>query len=201
MSDIIILVVVIIVIYLYATGAYASAYKYICAFIQKCASACDLRAPKNADDVPPPEEPPAGTGENNQGTSRESKAENLERRMISENIESQSEVVPSSCSGKFAQDEYGAPGIEFADWVMNQTVDARVIASNKQFVADRMGNPQTWTGATRSPDRHDSYDAVPWRGLSRPARVAVDAPDQLPDIDTDKNPTEKKFRWASGETD
>ncbi|MCK9604611.1 MAG: hypothetical protein M0R66_09665 [Candidatus Omnitrophica bacterium] len=131
----------------------------------------------------------------------EERKEALERRLIGEGIVA---TNCEPCMGRdlsFAQHDYGAPGLAFSDWAAKQTLDSRIFASNKQFVEDRLGNPQTWTGATFSPDRHDTYDAVPWRGLSRPTRVAVHSPDQIPDLDMTRNPSTKKFTWDSSEAD
>lgn len=101
-------------------------------------------------------------------------------------------VVPTP----YADSDYGNAGSQFSDWTV-QSLDPKIIESNKQFVKDRLGNPGSWTGATFSPDRHDTYDAVPWQGLSRPTAVAVNAPDQIPDIDLDRNPERKRFTWDS----
>jgi hypothetical protein len=131
----------------------------------------------------------------------EAAKESLEQRLISDGIASTNTAAPCSGEMSFAVNDFGAPGMEFSEWAMYQTLDPRIVASNQQFVADRLGNPQTWTGATYSPDRHDTWDAVPWQGLGRPARVAVNSPDQIPDLDTTRNPVTKKFRWDSSETE
>jgi hypothetical protein len=122
--------------------------------------------------------------------------ETLTQRMLSEGIASANVTDGAQqCPSDLADaNSYGA---DFSEWVARQTLDARIIESNRAFVADRMGNPQTWTGASFSPDRHESYDAVPWQGLSRPSRVPIASPDQIPDIDMTNNPAQQRVRWDS----
>lgn len=148
----------------------------------------------------PSDGPAPATSSATPAVSGDAQKESLEQQLITDGITA---TNCDSCQGdfSFASSDYGTPGIEFSEWAMYQTLDPRIVASNQQFVADRLGNPQTWTGATYSPDRHDTYDAVPWRGLSRPAQVAVQSPDQIPDLDTGRNPIVKKFRWDSSETE
>ena len=129
--------------------------------------------------------PPTGGADSNR--------EALAQRMIAEGIAGASN---DACIGDMDDDI-----ADYSEIAMRQTVDARVIESNREFVADRLGNPQTWTGATYSPDRHDTYDAIPWQGLSRPSQVPVDSPTQLPDIDITRNPIGRKFTWKSSETE
>lgn len=185
MEDWILLVIVIVIIYLFASGTYK---KWLNIEANPPASVPSADATPVAPVIP--DVPLEG----------EAKKEQLETKLINEGIIA-TNCEPDSCVGdlSFSKHDYGLPGIEFSEWAMYQTLDPRIVASNKQFVADRLGNPQTWTGATYAPDRHDTWDAVPWRGLSRPARVAVSSPDQIPDLDTNRYPITKKFRWDSSE--
>jgi len=106
---------------------------------------------------------------------------------------------PTACDATlaYAKDSYGMPGITFKEWIMIQSIDPAAIQNHRQFISDRMAHPEVWTGATYSPDRHDTYDPVPWRGLGRPQRVPVNAPDQVPDIDLQQYACRQKFRWDS----
>lgn len=193
MEDWVLIVIVIVVIYLFASGK----GRKLLGFGPKPVDSTPADALPSADPATA-QRIPADVAT----LSGEAKKEALEQKLITEGIAG-TNGGDSMCSGdlSFAQNDFGVAGIEFTDWAMLQTLDPRIVASNQQFVADRLGNPQTWTGATYSPDRHDSYDAVPWRGLSRPARVATYSPDQVPDIDTGRNPVVKKFRWDSSETE
>lgn len=98
----------------------------------------------------------------------------------------------------YAMSDFGAPGRDFKDWVMSQSVDPQVLKNHAEFVKDRgMDNPQNITGRVYSPDSHDSYDPIPWQGLRRPQAVATCNPTQVPDVDYslyDKRPT---FTWRS----
>lgn len=186
MTELLLLVVVLIIIYLFASGK----YKDLLGSVQSGATpAAAAQASTPTETAPVPEAPAASK-------------ESLEAKLINEGIVA-TNCEPDACVGElsFAKHDYGLPGIEFSEWAMYQTLDPRIVASNKQFVADRLGNPQTWTGATYSPDRHDTYDAVPWRGLGRPTRVSVGSPDQIPDLDTSRYPAAKKFTWASSEVE
>lgn len=151
--------------------------------------------------LPSPVLPPTPAGnetpKQDGGTTSTSKTDTLETKMIAEGIAA---VNACTTSTPFASSDYGLPGSTFTEWAIDQTLDPRIIESNREFVADRLGNPQTWTGATYSPDRHDTYDPVPWRGLARPTRVGVDSPDQIPDIDIGRYPASKKFVWDSTES-
>lgn len=192
MEDWILLVIVIVIIYLFASGT-CNKWLNIGTYPS---------APVPSDPVPSAPVVDTAPIVLDVPLEGEAKKEQLETKLINEGIIA-TNCEPESCVGdlSFAKHEYGLPGIEFSEWAMYQTLDPRIVASNNQFVADRLGNPQTWTGASYSPDRHDTWDAVPWRGLSRPARVEVSSPDQIPDIDTNRYPTTKKFRWNSSEVE
>ena len=193
MEDWVLLVIVIVIIYMFASGTYKT----------MLGAMGQMRPQNDAQNVAPvaasadvaPEASAADAS-----LTGDAKKEMLEQKLISDGISS-SNIESCASDLSFAKNDYGLPGIEFSEWAMYQTLDPRIVASNQQFVADRLGNPQTWTGATYSPDRHDTYDAVPWRGLYRPARVAVGSPDQIPDLDTSRNPVTSKFKWDSSETE
>lgn len=174
LEHVLLLVAVIVVIYLYTYGM-PSIPKHAVTPSPEPTAESDAQVDKKAD----------------------AKTDTLATKMIAEGI-----AGVNACAGaQFAASDYGTPGSTFVEWAAEQTLDPRIIESNREFVADRLGNPQTWTGATYSPDRHDTYDAVPWRGLARPARVSVDSPDQIPDIDTNRYPASKKLVWDSTPTE
>jgi hypothetical protein len=98
----------------------------------------------------------------------------------------------------YAINEFGAPGLEFKDWVTSQSVDPQVLKNHAEFVRDRISdNPQNITGRTYSPDMHDSYDPIPWVGLRRPQAVPVCNPTQVPDVDYNLYESRPKFTWRS----
>jgi len=98
----------------------------------------------------------------------------------------------------YAIDEFGAPGMEFKDWVTAQAVDPQVMNNHSEFVKDRIkGNPQNILGRTHSPDSHDSYDPIPWVGLRRPEAVKVCNPTQVSDVNYNLYETSPKFTWRS----
>lgn len=103
---------------------------------------------------------------------------------------------------QYAVNEFGAPGMEFKDWVASQSVDPTVIKNHAEFVSDRFNNQkQMGTGATYSPDSHDSFDPVPWVGIrGRPQAVAVCNPTQVPDLDENMFARGPKLVWNSGAT-
>jgi hypothetical protein len=92
-------------------------------------------------------------------------------------------VPEDGCDVAYAQNEYGAPGMDFKEWVASQSVDSQVIANHASFVKDRTKNGENIVGRTYSPDMHDSYNPTPWIGLRRPERVPICNPTQVPDID------------------
>ena len=98
----------------------------------------------------------------------------------------------------YAINEFGAPGLEYKDWVTSQSVDPQVLKNHAEFVKDRISdNPQNITGRTYSPDMHDSYDPIFWIGLRRPQAVPVCNPTQVPDTDYNLYETRPKFTWRS----
>jgi hypothetical protein len=108
----------------------------------------------------------------------------------------------NECDDKFAYaiNEFGAPGMEFKDWVASQSVDPQVIKNHSEFVKDRLtrDNTQNVTGRTFSPDFHDSYNpANPWTGLRRPEGVNICNPDQVPDMDYSLFAKTPSISWAT----
>lgn len=101
---------------------------------------------------------------------------------------------------EYAVNEFGAPGMEFKDWVASQSVDPTVIKNHAEFVKDREKiRGDNVTGKTFSPDSHDSYDPLPWIGLRRPQAVAVCNPTQVSDMDVNLFSAKPKFTWSSSE--
>lgn len=106
-----------------------------------------------------------------------------------------------SCSAdnQFAKYEYGAPNMDYKEFVASQAVDEKVIANHLEFVRERRGlgpEGEFTTGRTYSPDSHDSYDPVPWVGIrGRPRAVPQCNPTQVPDMDTSlfKGPNPYRF--------
>jgi hypothetical protein len=106
------------------------------------------------------------------------------------------------CQGddmSFAINEFGAPGMEYKDWVAAQSIDPAVIKNHADFVKDRettgTGNV---LGRTYSPDSHDSYDPIPWIGIrGRPEAVKTCNPTQQPDVNYDLYEDKPKLTWRS----
>jgi len=98
----------------------------------------------------------------------------------------------------YAINEFGAPGMEFKDWVTSQSVDPQVIKNHSEFVKGQLvEDTQIITGRTYSPDSHDSYDPIPWQGLRRPEAVQVRSPTQVPDVDYDLYNNRPSIRWGT----
>jgi|SRR3989344_9332876 len=100
-------------------------------------------------------------------------------------------VAECVCDGQdtfdYAENAYGAPGMDYKTWVTSQSVGEDTIRNHQQYTADReaveaAGNAY-FTGRTMSPDSHDSYDPIPWIGLRRPQYVEQCNPTQVPDTD------------------
>jgi hypothetical protein len=103
---------------------------------------------------------------------------------------------------EYAVNEFGAPGMEYKDWVASQSIDPTVIKNHAEFVADRQktvgGN---MLGKTYSPDSHSSDSSVPWVGLRRPQAVPICSPTQIPDsVNLDAYNIKPKFTWDSSTT-
>jgi len=102
----------------------------------------------------------------------------------------------------YAVNEFGAPNMDFGDWVKAQGVDPEVRKNHKEFVDERLGGSGVQgaitTGRTYSPDSNDSYDPYPWVGIrGRPQAVPVCNPSQMPDTDFDLYPVKSKMTWNS----
>lgn len=102
----------------------------------------------------------------------------------------------------YAVNEFGAPGLDYSDWVKAQGVDPEVRKNHAEFINERIGGAGVQgaitTGRTYSPDANDSYDPYPWIGIrGRPAAVPVCNPTQMPDTDFDYYPTQRKMTWNS----
>lgn len=199
MEDWVLLVIVIVVVYLFATGYYKRLLD-MTAHMAPSASA-DV-APASADQAAPSTSAPvsASAPAATAAGVAEMKREGLEAIMIDDGIRAtngEACIAGSAVATPYATTDYGRGGMQFTDWAIGATIDPKIIESNKQFVAERMRNTATWTGATYSPDSHDTYDAVPWRGLTRPSAVFVGSPDQMPDIDMKRNPKTQRVRWDS----
>lgn len=110
-------------------------------------------------------------------------------------------VMPdvNSCDGTFdyAVNAFGAPGMEYKDWVATQAVDPAVIKNHAEFVKDRVGQgSQIITGRTYAMPDHESYQPVPWIGIrARPTRVAICNPTQMTDADVGYYPLKQKLIW------
>lgn len=188
MDNWILLAIVIIVIYIIATQTNLRAKLF--------SGACETgeTAGGGVDDAPQDQQT-AGTLDVNPDhvtTSSGDVHESMTRRMILEGIASSASDTCATTGG-----ESVSGNLDFAEWSAARAIDPRIVQSNREFVADRMGNNQSWTGATWSPDRHESYDAVPWQGLARPCRVPVMSPDQISDIDMTLNPAQRRVTWSS----
>lgn len=99
----------------------------------------------------------------------------------------------------YAVNEFGAPGMEYKDWVAAQAVDPAVIKNHAEWVKDRISEGSlNVTGRTFSPDSHDSYDPIPWVGIrGRPQAVAVCNPTQVPDVNYDLYENKQKLTWST----
>ena len=102
---------------------------------------------------------------------------------------------------EYAVNEFGAPGMEYKDWVASQSIDPTVIKNHAEFVADRQKTSgSNILGKTYSVDSHDSYDPIPWIGIrGRPEPVALCNPTQIADGNDPKLYSAKKFSWNSNE--
>lgn len=186
------LVIVIVIVYLYASGY----YKHLLDMTAGFARTSDASPVPQSTAPIVSETAPAAIAADAATT----KQEGLAAAMLDDGIRAANGdacVAGSAVATPYATTDYGRGGMQFTDWAIAATVDPKIIESNKQFVAERAKNTATWTGATYSPDSHDTYDAVPWRGLSRPSAVFVGSPDQLADIDMKRNPQVQRFRWDS----
>lgn len=129
-----------------------------------------------------------------------------EKHAIAENteyftgVEDVSDIQCNACTDNnfaYAINEFGAPGLEFKDWVTSQSVEPQVLINHANFIKSNKDNTsQVKTGRTYSPDSHDSYDPLPWQGLRRPRAVPVASPTQVPDVDYSLYETKSTIKWG-----
>lgn len=103
---------------------------------------------------------------------------------------------------EYAVNEFGAPGMEFKDWVASQSIDPSVIKNHAEFVKDREKlRGDNVVGKVFSPDSHDSFDPIQWVGIrGRPQAVAVCNPTQIADAsDIRLYSAKPKLSWSSSE--
>lgn len=121
------------------------------------------------------------------------------------NAEDTARALDCMCDGddkfEYAVNEFGAPGMEYKDWVASQSIDATVIKNHAEFVADRQKTIGTIMGKTFSPDSHTSDQTNPWVGLRRAQAVPICNPLQIPDsVNLDAYDLKPKFTWDSSTT-
>lgn len=102
----------------------------------------------------------------------------------------------------YAVSSFGTPGMDYKDWVANQSVDPQVMKNHAEFVKDRTSdNSKNVTGRTYAmPDDIESASAVPWIGLRRPQALPDEAKVgslQIPDINPNDYSNKAKFTWSS----
>jgi len=99
----------------------------------------------------------------------------------SETSQALSCICPEGGDNLFAKYEYGAPNMDYKEFVTSQAVDDQVIVNHANYIKDRkqFGVGGEMTGKTFSPDSHDSYNYMPWTGLRRPQGVARCNPTQM----------------------
>lgn len=98
----------------------------------------------------------------------------------------------------FAVNDFGAPGIDFKDWVTAQAVDAQVIKNHSDFTKDRSaGGTQNMTGRTYAPRAEIETEQTDWIGLRRPEAVPIGNPTQVADINYNKFAKSPTFTWRS----
>lgn len=106
----------------------------------------------------------------------------------------------NTCDDKltYAVDPFGAPDMDFKDYIASQSVDQQVIKNHAEFVKDRMSNnSQNITGRTFSPGELEA-DQVTWWGIrGRPQSVPYYNPTQVPDVDKSWYSQKPKLSWAS----
>lgn len=145
--------------------------------------------------------------------------DSVEAKSLSENsehfescrnsAEDTARALSCMCEGddkfEYAVNEFGAPGMEFKDWVAAQSVDPSVIKNHAEFIADRMKlRGDNVMGKAWSPDQHTSADGSNWWGIrGRPQAVAVCNPTQVPTTALDNLDSfnmKPKFNWDSSTT-
>jgi hypothetical protein len=73
----------------------------------------------------------------------------------------------------FSVNPFGAPGVDYKEFVASQAIDNKTLANHVQYVEDRaaLAPGGVFTGRTFSPDSHMSFDPIYWLGLRRPDYV------------------------------
>jgi hypothetical protein len=113
--------------------------------------------------------------------------------------------VGSCDDGKFeyAVDDFGAPGMDYKDWVTSQAVDPAVLKNHSEFVKDRVDDTRgIVTGRTYDPGYRmgemEGSDMVPWVGIrGRPQNVQICNPTQVPDYNDNSYSNGPKMTWKS----
>ncbi len=80
----------------------------------------------------------------------------------------------------FSVNPFGAPGVDYKEFVASQAIDNKTLANHVQYVEDRaaLSPGGVFTGRTFSPDSHMSFDPIYWLGLRRPDYVTECNPTQ-----------------------
>jgi len=102
----------------------------------------------------------------------------------------------------YATSDFGAPGMDYKDWVTAQSVDAAVVKNHNEFVKDRVGdNTKNVTGPAMAMGELEGTDQVPWQGIrGRPQAIptaSLGNPTQVPDVDPNAFTKGPKFTWNS----
>lgn len=102
----------------------------------------------------------------------------------------------------YANNEFGAPGLSFTDWVTGQSVDSQTVNNHAEFVKDRLEKNAIWTGRTYSPDdASDGFYYTSWQGIrGKPQRVPVCNPTQVQDTDESWFPVKMQLQYGDGRT-
>jgi regulatory protein YycI of two-component signal transduction system YycFG len=106
---------------------------------------------------------------------------------------------------KYATTDYGAPGMDYKDWIASKAIDPQVIKNHNEFVKDMVDSGVNKTGPTYDPGLRkgemEGSDLVPWTGLRRPQMVPIGNPDQVPDFNSNTYTKKAKFTWDSSSID
>lgn len=87
--------------------------------------------------------------------------------------------------------------MSFGDFVAKHNLDPATISNHARYVDDRMmKDPSATIGRPTILDAHESYNPIPWQGLRRPRKVAVDNPTQIADVDYDAYEDYDTIAWG-----
>lgn len=122
-----------------------------------------------------------------------------------ENLEYFSEGIADchTCTGdlSYVLHEYGAPGMDFKDYISAKSLDPQIVKNHQEFVKDRLSSADNKTGPAFDPGYRmgelEGGDEVPWQGLRRPQHVPVGNPTQLPEFNPNSYTYGPKFTWSS----